>query len=71
VQSKIQQRFGARVLRLRQQHGLTQEQLEGLSGLSREHISYIENGKREVCLGNIGRLAKAFKITISELMKDV
>jgi transcriptional regulator with XRE-family HTH domain len=50
---------------------LTQEELEGLSGLSREHISYIENGKREVCLGNIGRLAKAFKITISELMKDV
>jgi DNA-binding XRE family transcriptional regulator len=71
VQSKIQKRFGDRILRLRSERGLTQEALGGLSGLSREHISYLENGKREACIENIGRLAKAFKITVSELMKDV
>jgi transcriptional regulator with XRE-family HTH domain len=50
---------------------LTQEQLGERSGLSREHISYIENGHREPCLVNMGKLAKAFGITLSELMLDV
>jgi len=58
-------------MRLRNQRGLRQEDLSELSGLSREHISYIENGKREPCLNNIERLAKAFKITVSELMKGI
>jgi transcriptional regulator with XRE-family HTH domain len=71
VRSTIQQRFGRSVLRLRRERGLTQEQLGERSGLSREHISYIENGHREACLVNIGRLAAALDVTISELMLGV
>lgn len=39
--------------------------------ISTQHISNMEHGHREPCLGNIARLAKAFGITISELMKDI
>ena len=56
---------------LRLESGMTQEELEEISGLSRVHISYIENGHREPCLTNIARLAKALGITISELMTGI
>lgn len=71
MQPKILRKFGAKVFDLRTERGWTQEDLEELSGLSRNHISYIENGLREACLINIGRLAKAFGISVAELMKDV
>jgi transcriptional regulator with XRE-family HTH domain len=71
VQTTIQQRFGRRIVALRSERGITQEQLCERSGLSREHISYLENGHRQACLINIGRLAKAFSLTISELMQGV
>jgi transcriptional regulator with XRE-family HTH domain len=71
VQERIQQRFGRRILHLRTERGLTQEQLCERTGLSREHISYIENGHREACLVNIGKLAEGFGLSVSDLMIDV
>jgi transcriptional regulator with XRE-family HTH domain len=50
---------------------LTQEQLGERSGLSREHISYIENGHREPCLVNMVKLAKAFGITLAEMLEGI
>lgn len=71
VDSEIKQRFGRRILHLRTERLLRQEDVEELVGLSREHLSNLENGRREACLENIGKLAKAFNVTISDLMKGV
>lgn len=54
--------FGKRLRELRQAAGLSQEALGDLAGLSRGYISEIENGKRNVALENIQKLARALKI---------
>jgi transcriptional regulator with XRE-family HTH domain len=41
------------------------------TGISTQHISNMENGKKEACLGNIARLARAFGVTISEMTKGL
>jgi hypothetical protein len=36
-----------------------------------QHISNIEHGNKEICAENLGRLARASSVTISELMKGL
>jgi transcriptional regulator with XRE-family HTH domain len=71
VQKTVQQRFGRRINSLREERGLTQEQISERTGLSRQHISNLENGHREACLGSIEKLAAGFALTIAELMQGV
>jgi transcriptional regulator with XRE-family HTH domain len=40
-------------------------------GIDRGHISEIENGKKNVCLPLLEVLASGFRMSISELLKDV
>ena len=40
-------------------------------GIDRGHISEIESGKKNVCLPMLEVLAEGFKMTLSELMKDI
>ncbi len=37
-------------------------------GIDRSFISDLENGKKEICIRNLEVTAKAFDITISQLM---
>lgn len=60
-----------RLRELRNDRGFTQERLCEMSGISREHISYLENGTREACMTNVGKLAEALGVTISEMMQGV
>ena len=64
-------RFGTRVRELRRQTGLSQEDFAAECGLDRTYISGIERGKRNVALKNIEAIAKALKVSISELMKGI
>jgi transcriptional regulator with XRE-family HTH domain len=50
---------------------MTQERLSEITRISTVHISQLENGHREPCLGTMAKLAKAFGLTISELMKGL
>ncbi len=67
----LRQRFGARILELRHQNGLSQEGLSEKSGVGVQHLSSIENGRKEICLDSIGRLAIALGVSLAELMKDM
>lgn len=67
-QSSIEQRFGLRVRAVRTERGLSQEKLAELSGLHRTYISSLERGERNVSLQAIEKLAKAFGISVQELM---
>ncbi len=60
--------FGRRLRELRMQKNWSQEYLAFEAGLDRTYIGGIENGKRNVSLVNICRLAKALGTTPSDLI---
>jgi transcriptional regulator with XRE-family HTH domain len=64
----VQQKFGARLRELRDEAGLSQEQLADKCGLDRTYISGIERGVRNPSLVNIDKIARALKQPIKELM---
>jgi transcriptional regulator with XRE-family HTH domain len=63
--------FGAKIMRLRDAHGMTQEGLAKQTGISVQHISNLENGHREPCLNNMAKLGRAFDMNLSQLLQDV
>ena len=62
--------FGRALRRLRQQRGLTQEQLGFEADLRRTFISVLELGQQQPTLTTIVKLAKVFDIQPSELLKE-
>lgn len=62
--------FGLHLKHLRQQQGLSQEQLGLIAELDRTYISGIERGVRNVSLANIFRIAKALDIPASALFQS-
>ena len=65
----ILKHLGKRVHELRVQAGWSQESFADLTGLHRTYISGIERGLRNPTLLIVERLAKAFSISPSELLK--
>lgn len=57
-------RIGLRIMALRKQAGLTQEQLSERAGLQRAHISKIEAGKYAVTFETIQAIAEALGMTV-------
>jgi transcriptional regulator with XRE-family HTH domain len=67
----LKKTFGAKIMRLRDVHGMTQEGLAKKSGISTQHISSLENGHREPCLHNMAKLGRAFGMNLSQLLEDI
>jgi transcriptional regulator with XRE-family HTH domain len=63
--------FGARLRHLRQERGWSQEALALAAGINRTYLGDVERGERNVALDNIGKLAAAFGISLSELLSEV
>ena len=63
-------KFGIKVKNLRISKGYSQEKLAELSDLDRTYIPGIESGKRNVSIVVVAKIAKAFQISISELMDN-
>lgn len=61
--------FGKRIRQLRTERNLSQEQLAELTGFHRTYIGMVERGERNISLSNIGVFAKAFEMTVSELLR--
>lgn len=59
----IRQQVGINLKRLREERGLSQEQLAFDSGLHRTYISGVERGLRNPTILVIERLSKTLKIT--------
>lgn len=68
--SKIQMAFGARVRELRLAKEMSQEKLGFAAELDRTYIVSVEQGKRNVSLVNIVRIAKALGTTPSAMFVD-
>ena len=64
-------RFGENVRALREKRDLTQERLSELAELDQTYISGIENGSRNPTIRSVARIAKALKISVSELCEGI
>ena len=60
---------GENVRRIRQSKGLTQEQFEGISGLSQQYISSLERGRRNPTVVTLNELATALGVVVTDLLR--
>jgi transcriptional regulator with XRE-family HTH domain len=60
--------LGQKIRYERLKMGLSQEELEEKSSVSRRTISEIERGNSDIRYTNLYQIAEAFNITISELL---
>jgi transcriptional regulator with XRE-family HTH domain len=67
----IRVRFGKRVRQLRHRLGVSQEAFADLCGLDRTYMGGIERGERNVALRNIEKVARALKLSLSDLLRGV
>ncbi len=63
--------FGQTVRKLRLSKDISQEKFADMCNLHRTYISDVELGKRNVSLENIGKIAKALDMHVSDLFKEV
>lgn len=67
----IKRQFGERVRKLRKKRDWKLVELSVETGLGRVFLSNLENGKHEPKLGTIKKLANAFGLTISQLLRGM
>jgi transcriptional regulator with XRE-family HTH domain len=64
-------RFGKAVRQKRHELGVSQEAFADLCELDRTYIGGIERGERNVALVNIEKIARALKLSLSQLFRSV
>ncbi len=67
----LQKNIGIALRALRAQKGVSQEKLALETGIGRRYMSDIENGRRNVSLEIVEKIAKYFELSASELIKKI
>lgn len=65
----VRKRVGLNVQALRRARGLTQEELGHRATIHQTYLSGIEQGRRNPSIVVLGRLAKALRADVQELLK--
>ena len=65
----LQEKLGKAVIKLRKARGMSQEQFAYAADIDRKYMSDIENGKRNISIDVVERLAKQFCMSVSELFQ--
>ncbi len=68
---RLQNTFGQVLKELRDEHGLSQQQLAFDSELDRTYISLLERGLRLPTLGTIFKIAEVLKLSPSDMVARV
>jgi transcriptional regulator with XRE-family HTH domain len=68
---KLQQRLGTRCRVLRERAGLSQMDVVKQFDVSLSHLGKIERGKLDPRLSTLRKLADAYDVTLSTLLRDV
>ncbi len=67
----IRVRFGKAVRNRRHKLSVSQEEFADMCALDRTYIGGIERGERNISLVNIEKIARAFRIRLSELLRGI
>jgi transcriptional regulator with XRE-family HTH domain len=67
----IKSKIGERIRDLRHEKDLSQEQFSHICGLDRTYIAGIEQGKRNVSIVNLEKIAKGFDLSLSQLFENL
>lgn len=67
----IKEKFGNRIRELRVQANLSQEKFALMIDMDRTYLASVENGKRNISLENIYKIANGFHITIEQLFSGI
>ena len=67
----LQKNLGLTLKALRAEKGVSQEKLALSTGIDRRYMSDIENGRRNVSLEIIEKLAAFFEMKVSEFIQNV
>lgn len=67
----VGQRFGANLSRLREQAGITQEEMAFRASLHRTEIGLLERGGRVPKIDTAAKLAGSLGVTLSELLDGI
>ena len=62
--------LGVNIKKQRIANGFSQEEFSDLAGLHRTYISHVEQGLRNPTYITLEKIAKALKISVSELLGD-
>lgn len=71
MSERIEKEFGTRVRQLRERAGLSSREFSLLIGRSKAYIIQLENGRRNVSLDTIERIAAGLGVTVSELFSGI
>lgn len=64
-------RIGRRIRVLRSERGWTQVMLADHAELTREHLSELENGHKEIGVRTLERIAQSFDLTLREFFEGL
>jgi transcriptional regulator with XRE-family HTH domain len=67
----VRTRFGKAVRKRRQEIGVSQEEFADMCGLDRTYVGGVERGERNIGLINVEKIARAFRISLSDLLRNV
>lgn len=71
MQADVLKKTGLRIKTLRMERHLTQERLSNDIGMAQSYLAEVENGKRNVSLVNIARIAKGLGVQLGELFEGI
>jgi len=67
---EIKKNIGLRIKELRTKLGISQQELSYRCELDRTYITSVENGKRNISIVNLEKIAHALNLTIKEFFDD-
>lgn len=71
MQDELQVKIGLRIKALREKTGLNQDDFADLCGLHRAYIGKIENGRFDLRVKTLHKIARALKTNLSGLLKGI
>lgn len=67
---EIKTKIGIRIKELREIQNMSQKDLSYSSDLDRSYIASVENGKRNISIVNIEKIAKALDVTLKDFFNN-
>lgn len=68
---QIYSELGKRIVKARNNKGMSQEKLATASGIDRSHMGFIEQGRRKPTLSTLHKIATSLGISLEQLFKGL